>query len=132
MSSKMRFSFAVAVVVAGISLGGFAQESTPKVKASVPEKAPKPSAPVGKMPATSSTANANLLKAIEHETAKSSATQSSGKKTSGKAVALKPVKDKPNPPINFGGTGGGKTIGMSSHRSSTYNGRLKQKGTGHQ
>jgi hypothetical protein len=127
----MRFSFAIAVVVAGISLSGFAQQATPKVKASDTEKTPK-STPMVKMPATSSTTNANQLKAIEHQTAKTSATQSTGKKTSGKALGLKPVKDKPNPPINFGGSGGGKTMGTNNHASSTYKGRLKQKGTGHQ
>jgi hypothetical protein len=112
-------------------MSGFAQQNTSKVKPSTPEKAPKPSAPVGKMPATSSTANANQLKSIEHQTARTSATQPAGKKTSGKAPGLKPVKDKPNPPINFGGTGGGRTLG-TSHGSTTYKGRLKQKGSGHQ
>ncbi|MGA8541199.1 MAG: hypothetical protein WB566_16980 [Terriglobales bacterium] len=126
----MRFSFAVAVLVAGISLSGFAQQTTPKITAPDTEKAPK-SAPMVKMPPTTSAINANQLKAIERQTAKESATGSAGKQTSGKAVAYKPMKDKPNPPMNFGGTGG-KTIGTTSHRS-TYNGRLKQKGgTGHQ
>jgi len=124
----MRCSFAVAVAVAGISLSGFAQQVTPKVKASDPEKAPK-TTPMVKMPATSSAVNANQLKAIERQTAKDSAIHAAGKQT-GKAVAYKPVKDKPNPPMNFGGTGS-KTIGTTGHRSSTYNGRLKQKGTGH-
>ena len=124
----MRISLAVAVAVVGISLSGFAQQNTAKVKPPAPEKAPKTSAPVGKMPVTSSAVNANQLKAIERQTAKAPAAPSAGKK-SDKPVALKPVKDKPNPPINFGGT---KPMGTTTHSSSTYKGRLKQKGSGHQ
>jgi hypothetical protein len=134
-SKQMRFSWAVVVVVVGIIVSGFAQQNgTLKVKPSAPEKAPKPSAPLGKMPgSTTSSANAKELKAIEQQTARTPATSpSAGKKTSGKALALKPVKEKPNPPINFGATSGGRTAGTSHQGSSTYKGRLKQKGAGHQ
>lgn len=124
----MRFPLAVAVVVVGISVSGLAQQNgTLKVKPAAPEKAPKQSAPVVKMtgPATASGANAKDLRTIEHETAKVSAAPRSGGKP-GKAIALKPVKDKPNPPINFNGTSG-KTS-ETSRQPNALKGRLKQKG----
>ena len=129
----MRFSWVVAVVVAGIGVSGFAQQNGgSKVKPAVTEKA-KPSAPLGKMPgSTTSSANAKELKAIEHQTARTPATsQFAGKRTSGTAMALKPVKDKPTPPINFGAAGD-KNSGTSHQGSGAYKGRLKQKGSGHQ
>jgi hypothetical protein len=127
----MRFPLAVAVVVS-ISFGGFAQQNNSKVRPSAPETALKSSALPDKMPATSTATNANQLKAIEHQTAQTAAAPSPAKKTPIKAFALKPLKDKPNPPINFGGTSGGKTLGTTSHGSGTYSGRLKQKGGGGQ
>jgi hypothetical protein len=131
----MRFSLAVVIIVVGISVSGLAQQNG--AKASAPVKAPKQSAPMpmGRAggPGTSSAANAKELKAIENQTAKVPATpQSAGKKTPGKASGLKPVKDKPNPPINFGGTSASKTPGTNHQGSNGYKGRLKQKGTGHQ
>jgi len=127
----MRFSLAVAVVVASISVSGLAQQNGKlKVKNSTTEKAPKSSVAVA-IPAASakgSGANAKDLQSLERQTAKSSAaSQSAGKKTPGTAPALKPVKDKPNPPINFGGTGGGKKAGMTNQSANPYKGRLKQK-----
>jgi hypothetical protein len=126
----MRFSLAIAVVLVGISVSGLAQQSdTFKVKRSAPEKAPKKSAPIGKTasPATASANNSKNLQNLEHQAARSSASsRSAGKKTPGSA-ALKPVKDKPNPPINFGGTGRGKGAGMTNQGSNPYKGRLKQK-----
>ena len=48
----------------------------------------------------------------------------------GAGAAIKPVKNKPNAPINFGGSGG--KGGLSSNGSSNpYRGRLKQKGSHH-
>jgi hypothetical protein len=129
----MRFSLAVAVVVVGISISGLAQQNARKAKPSATEKAPRSVALPDKLPATSSTATANQLKAIEQQTARTPATsQSASKKTSAKALPVKPLRDKPAPPMNFGGTGGGKTIGMTGHGANSYNGRLKQKGSGHQ
>jgi len=125
----MRFSLAVTVVLAGISISGLAQQSnTFKVKHSAPEKASKPSAPVGKTAGTTaSAANAKNLQALEHQTARTTAPSASpGKKT---APALKPVKDKPNPPINFSGTGGGKSAGTTNHGSNSHSGRVRQKHT---
>ena len=127
---KMRFSLAVVVVLVGISVSGLAQQdNTFKVKHSVPEKASKPSVPMGKTagPTSASAANAKNLQAIEHQTAKTTAPSgSAGKKT---APALKPVKDKPNPPINFSATGGGKSAGTTNHGSNSHSGRVRQKHT---
>jgi hypothetical protein len=129
----MRFSLAVAVVLAGISVSGLAQQNnTFKVKRShTAEKPAKPSAPVGRTaarPAKASASTSKDLKNVEHETAKSSApSRSAGKRTPGKASALKPVKDKSSSQINFGGKGGGKKVGMTKQGSNPYAGRLKQK-----
>ena len=127
----MRFSLAVAVLVASVSASSLAQQNqTFKVKHSATEKAPKSSLPIGKKagPATASAANAKDLQTLEHQTARAAAPSRSGaKRTPGKASALKPVKDKPNPPINFGGSGGGKNAGMTNQSSNPYKGRLKQK-----
>jgi len=134
-SSKMRFSLAVVVVLVGISVSGLAQQNnTFKVKHSAPEKAPKASVPMGKTagPATASAANAKNLQAVEHDTAKTTATSGAAGKPSGSAgkktaPALKPVKEKPNPPINFSGTGGGKSAGTTSPGSNSHKGRVRQK-----
>jgi len=126
----MRFSLAVTAVLVGISVSSLAQQSnTFKVKHSVPEKASKPSEPMGKTtgPTTASAANAKHLQALEHQTAKTTAPSgSAGKKT---APALKPVKDKPNPPINFGGTGGGKSAGTTNPGANSPKARVRQKHT---
>jgi hypothetical protein len=116
----------------GISVSGLAQQNnTFKVKPShSAEKAPKTSVPIGKTagPATASAANSKDLQTLEHQTVKSSApSRSAGKRTPGTASALKPVRDKPNPPINFGGTGGGKSAGMANQGANPYKGRLRQK-----
>jgi len=132
----MRFSLAVAVVVVSLGVSGLAQQNKPfKVKHSPPEKTPKSSVPIGKTagPAASSSANAKDLQTLERQTAKTSApARSAAKKTPAKAPAkssaLKPVKDKPNPPINFSGASGGKTRGTNAAQSSNpYRGRLRQK-----
>ncbi|HYW39437.1 MAG TPA: hypothetical protein VE957_15085 [Terriglobales bacterium] len=126
----MRFLLAVAVVLVGISISGLAQQNnTFKVKRSAPEKAPR-SVPIGKTasPANGSAANSKDLQTLERQTVKSSApSRSAGKRTPGTASALKPVKDKPNPPINFGGTGGGKRAGLTKQGADPYKGRLKEK-----
>src|ERR1700674_1134037 len=127
---KMRFSLAVAVVVAGISVSGLAQQ-TFKVKRSAPEKAARKSAPVGKTASPiASSSTSKELQTLERQTAKTSASsRSAGKRTPGAGSGLKPVKDKSNPPINFGGSGGGggKGGGTSNQGSNPYKGRLKQK-----
>ncbi len=129
----MRFSLAVAVVLAGISVNGLTQpKSTFKVKPShAADRAAKPNAPVGRTaatPATASAATSRDLQNLERQTAKVSApSRSAGKRTPGKASGLKPVKNKPNPPINFGGTGGSKSPGMTHQGANPYKGRLRQK-----
>jgi hypothetical protein len=124
----MRFSLAVAVVLAGISVSGLAQQNnTIKVKPAAPEKPPRSTVPVGKTTgaASSSSANSKDLQTLERQTARSAGpSRTAGQK---KAPALKPVKDKPNPPINFAGTGGAKTTGTTSQGANPYRGRLKQK-----
>jgi hypothetical protein len=129
----MKYLLGLAVVVVGIGVNGLAQQNgTVKVTPSAHVKTPK-SAPMPMGKETSSAANAKELKAIENQTAKTPGTaQSAGKKTPAKAPPLKPVKDKPNPPINFGGTSASKTPGTNHQGSSGYKGRLKQKGTGRQ
>lgn len=125
----MRFSWVVAVVVVGMSVSGLAQQNgTFKVKHSAPEKAPKKSAPIGKTagPATASTANAKELQTLERQTAKTTAPpRAAANKAPTKAGALKPVKDKPNPPINFKGSTKGP--GTTNQSSNPYKGRLRQK-----
>ena len=125
----MRSSLAVAVVLAGLSVSGLAQQNNKSKVKPTHEKAAKQSAPLGKTagPATASAANAKSLQTAEHQSGRVPASsRSGGKKT---ASALKPVKDKPNPPINFSGTGGGKGGGGASG-ANPYKGRLKQKGSG--
>src|SRR5277367_4704428 len=104
----MRFSWAVAVAVAGISVSSWAQQAheknTFKVKPSAPERSAKPSSTGVKTtgPGTASAANAKELQAAERQS-KVPGSSRSAKKT---GPALKPVKDKSNPPINFGASGG--------------------------
>jgi hypothetical protein len=119
----MKFSLAVAIAVVTMSLSGWAQQNnTFKVK-HAPTKAPK-SAPIGK-PAAGPTASASKeLQNVERQTAKSAAATA---RPAGKTPALKPAKDKPNPPINFNGTGGGKGAGTINQGANPYKGRLRQK-----
>ena len=130
----MRFSLAVAVVLASISVHGLAQQTkTFKVKPSHADKAPKSTAPLGKAagsPATASTSASKDLQNLERQTAKTSApSRTATKRTPRAASALKPAKDKPNPPINFAGTGGGKSAGTTNPGSNSHKGRVRQKHT---
>jgi len=127
----MRFSFVVAVVVAGISVSGWAQKSdTFKVKPTQ-EKPAKSSAPVGKTTpvVTPAAANAKALQNAEHQGVKGGVSSRSAGRNA--APALKPIKDKPNPPINFNSAGSGKSAGVNTASANPYKGRLKQKGSGH-
>ncbi len=124
-------SVAVAVLVAGISLSGMAQEKDAfKVKHYAPDKAAKRTAlPIGKSATagTSAAANSKELQTLERQTAKNSAFHPTGTKMS-KTVAVKPIKDKPNPPIKVGGGGnGGNGANLNRQSSNPYKGRLKQK-----
>lgn len=123
----MRFFWAVAVVVLGLSVLGLAEKDDFKVKRSAPEKM-KRSTPIAKAAGSTSASGSSSkdLRNLEHQTAKASApSRSAAKRT---PAALKPVKEKPNPPINLGGTGGSRG-GAANKGSNPYRGRLKQKHT---
>jgi hypothetical protein len=124
----MRFSLAVAIILAGISVSGLAQQ-TFKVKHSAPEKAARKSAPVGKTASpVASNGTSKELQALERQSAKTSASsRTAAKKTPGTGSAVRPVKDKSNPPINFGAKGSGKGAGTGGQSTNPYKGRLKQK-----
>jgi hypothetical protein len=118
----MRFSLAVAIALVGMSLSGWAQQNnTFKVKHAAP-KAPK-SAPIGKAAAAAPTSTAKDLQKLEQQSAK----PAGAARPAGKAPALKPANDRRNPPINFGGKGGGKTAGAINQGPNPYKGRLRQK-----
>jgi hypothetical protein len=133
----MRFA-SIAIVVLDLTVCTLAQQSSSyKVKRSAPQqKAPKSSvtAPVGKSSGsgTATASNAKDLQMIEHQTAKTSGPSHPVKTNTPKAAgAIKPVQDKPNPPMNFNGTGG-KNAGLTNRSANPYKGRLKQKNTGSQ
>jgi hypothetical protein len=118
---------AVAIIVAGMSLIGMAQEKPFKAKHSAPEKAAKTTpVPVGKSATvgTSSAANSKDLQTLERQTARSSAPHATGTKTP-KTAAVKPIKDKSDPPIKVGTAG--NASGLNHQSSNPYKGRLKQK-----
>ena len=120
---------AVAIVVAGISLSGIAQEkSTFRAKHSPPEKAAKPiPLPAGKSATvgTSAAANSKDLQTLERQTAKSSgAPHATGTKMP-KTAGVKPIRDKSDPPIKVGSTG--NASGLNHQGANPYKGRLKQK-----
>ena len=126
----MRLTLAVAVALVGMSLSGWAQQNnTLKVKPA-PTKAPK-SAPIGKtaVSPTASTSASKELQSVERQSAKSAAAPRSTGPGTGRGPALKPARNQHNPPINFGGTGGGKSARSTNRGSNPYKGRLKQKGS---
>jgi hypothetical protein len=133
----MRFSGMIVIVLAAMSVSGVEaqQTNTFKVKPSHTAKAPKPkmNAPIGKAagnPAAASTTTSRDLQSVERQTAKTSApSRTTLKKAPGSSTAYKPVKDKPTPPINFNGTSGKKSTGMTSQAANPYKGRLRQKHT---
>jgi hypothetical protein len=134
MTTAMTATLA-ATALLGLSCSAFAQQGsthnggTYKVKSSAPPKAAKstPIAPAGKNAGPTAT-NAKSLQSIEHQTNKSTGpahSPAAGKKAG--AGTIKPVKDKPNTPMNFNGSGSGKSAGMTSQAANPYKGRLKQK-----
>jgi hypothetical protein len=122
----MRFSLAVAVVLVGMSLSGWAQQNNEFKVKNTPAKAPK-RASSGKTTTgpTASTSASKELQSVERQTAKSATTTRSAG-TTRKGPALKSARNKPNPPINFGGAGG-KSAG-TNQGANPYKGRLRQKG----
>jgi hypothetical protein len=127
----MRFSLAVAVALVGISISGWAQQNKTyhKVKPSAHEKAPNKVPIKAVTPATGSGSASKDLQNLEHQTARTTAPRTARSNTS--ASTLKPVKNKPTPPINFGGTSNGKSVGKAQS-TNPYKGRLRQKHGGHQ
>jgi len=130
---QMRFWLAVAVVLVGLSVSGWAQQNNQFKVRVTHEKPAKQSAPLTKQSAgnTAASADAKALQNVERQSGKGAAHSAATKK----APALKPVKDKPNPPVNFNGTGGGGVKGGGrASTGNSYKGRLKQKGggSGHQ
>jgi len=124
----MRFSLGVAVVLAGISVSGWAQNNQFKVRVTH-DKPAKQSAPLTKASSTgnnNATADAKALQNVERQSAKGSGHAAGTKKV----PALKPVKEKADPPINFTGAGGGGVKGGGGAQPNPYKGRLKQKGGG--
>jgi hypothetical protein len=125
--SKLSLLWAIAVVgVLGVfCMAGSAQQADQfRVKKQPPEKAPRKIAINSKTAGASATdANAKDLRATEIASAKAVKPESSGKKT---GATFKPVKDKPNPPINFGGTSA-KSPGTTNQGTNPYRGRLRQK-----
>ncbi|MGB0050493.1 MAG: hypothetical protein WBP70_23820, partial [Terriglobales bacterium] len=131
---KMRFSLAVAVVLAGISVSGWAQQNNQFKVRVTHEKPAKQSAPLMKASSAgnnNASADAKALQNVERQSAKGTGHSAAGKKV----PALKPVKDKANPQMNFSGSGGGGIKGGGrGAQGNPYKGRLKQKGggSGHQ
>jgi hypothetical protein len=124
---RIRFALAVGVALLGISVSGMAQQKI-KVKHTAPDKtARKTAAPITKGTGASTTANSKDLRAIEQQTARTTAPRTATKKSPG-AAGIKPIKDKPMPSMNLGGGGGGgNNSGSGRQGASPYKGRLKQK-----
>jgi hypothetical protein len=134
----MRLILAIAAVLVSIGVSAVAQQdNTFKVKPSRPEKAPKSAMPMGNAgnSKAGATSTSKDLQSLERQSAKASVPSRSAAKTkpaSGAAPALKPVKDKPNPPINYNGKAGRtKTAGVAKQSPNPLQGRLKEKGGGH-
>ena len=123
-----RFSLAVAIALASISVSGMAQQTTTfKVKHSAPDNAPKSTVPpAGNLGSTTtaSATNSKDLQSVERQTAKSPA-PTQAKKTS--AAALIPAKDEPTPANNSGGTVARKTTAATNPDANPYRGRLRDK-----
>jgi len=126
--NKMRFWLAVAIVSVGMSVSGWAQQKNQFKVRATHEKPAKQAAPLTKATSggnTAASADAKALQNVERQSAKGTGRAAPGKKV----PALKPVKDKPDPPMNFNGAGGG-VKGGGRGAPNPYKGRLKQKGGG--
>jgi hypothetical protein len=125
MKHLLILGFALAVLTATSA----AQNTQPRVKHF--RNAPKSTKrlAVRKTPAPAS-AEANLRR-LEQQSTKLSAPPRV-KRTPGTAAFLKAKKEKPNPPINFSGSGNGvKGPGTTNRGTNPYRGRLRQKGSNH-
>ncbi|MGA7292599.1 MAG: hypothetical protein WBW53_04675 [Terriglobales bacterium] len=124
----MKLLWMVAIVVAGMSVSGLAQQNNQfKIKHIPADKEAKRTTVVtgkqGSMP-TAASANSKDLRSIERETTRSSGAVRTPRQ---RTVAFKPMVDKPNPPMNFTGAGSGKNAGFAKQSANPYKGRLKQK-----
>jgi len=128
----MKFSLAIAVVLAGLGASGLAQQQKmfvhikPAEDSKAEKRAPLP------LPKTSavsggSSSNAKDLNALEHQTKVTTSTRQPGVK---RASAVKLPKEQRTPPINFGGAVA-KSSGGNAQPANPYKGRLKQKGSHH-
>jgi hypothetical protein len=127
----MRFLLAVGAIVVGVSVMSVAQRQPKEFKAKPAPKvetAPKSTPTLKTSGATSTSATSKELRNAERGTGKTSGAMRAPKNGSGKAK-LKPAKERPNPPISFGGKSGAS--GGSNKHADPYKGRLKQKGQGH-
>jgi hypothetical protein len=134
----MRLSLIWALLVAGLSYGALAQNNNNNeyrlspdgqfhVKKLPSEKAHKTVSTVplaGSHNGSASSANAKDLNTLEHQSAKGEGSHTASRKS---GSAFKPVKDKPNTPINFNGSGGAKGPGMTNQGPNPYKGRLRQR-----
>jgi hypothetical protein len=126
----MRFLLAVGAIVVGLSVMSVAQRQSKDFKAKPAPKvetAPKSTPTIKTSGATSTSTTSKELRNADRGTKTSGATRAP-KNGPGKAT-LKPAKERPNPPISFGGKSGAG--GGSNKHADPYKGRLKQKGQGH-
>jgi hypothetical protein len=125
----MRLFLAVMAVLAGMSVIGMAQSQPNqfKVKSPKAEAEPKSTAPVKAPGAATSSATSKELRSVEREAPKGGGAAHPAK-TAPKTAAMKSSQSGKNPPMNFGGKGGG-SVGMTK-QPNAYKGRLKQKGQG--
>jgi len=124
---------AIGIVLAGLSVSGMAQQSNEfKVKHSSEDKQKKTAAlPIPKTAGagSASSSNSKELQALEHQSAKTgNASHAGGNAGKKSGPALKPVKDKPNPPINFNSSGAPKGSGGANGHADPNKGRVRQKG----
>jgi hypothetical protein len=131
----MRFSFTLGVVIASITLAGWAQTKPAKplkmkptsefmVKGRANEgKSGLPAAPAGKATGSSTARN---LQMIEREHPIRSTSHPAKKLP---AAALQTDKDRANPKISFTGSGSGSKGASNRAAPNAYRGRLKQKGS---
>lgn len=133
----MRISLILSLGLAALTVASSAQENhhAYKVKPShLNAKKSATSVPIPKTLTPSRSTSADLRR-MEQETAKASATTRVARpnQNAARASLLKTEKQKPTPPINFSGAGGGAVnrAGMTTQGKNPYKGRLRQKGTHH-
>jgi hypothetical protein len=125
----MKSLLSAAVLILALSVSALAQQKEPtfyKGKHSTTEKPAKSTSIAPPMKGTAESANSRDLNLAEHQTAKAIGPSHQPKP---KAPVVKTVKDKPDPPMVFNGTGS-KATGSLTQSANPYRGRLKQKNSG--